>query len=248
MEIPVEPIQTRAFKYPRKRMEMPMNSNRIALLACSSLILAVTANAASLPCVNPGTERWPVKSTLPTGATQQALSLADALKLQQLTDVKKDDPRYQSERILDQPVKENTQVTILGWLYLVAFEADDCDFHIQISPQPRTSTNPPTKDDNCIIVEVPSGEYAITISGQVEGVRQWVIDNLLGKTPPKIGSVHVMAHPVFVAVTGALFYDDAHVYMADGSTGRGKKGMESKTLWELHPVTSMAFAPPPTGN
>ena len=35
MEIPVEPIQTRAFKYPRKRMEMPMNSNRIALLACS---------------------------------------------------------------------------------------------------------------------------------------------------------------------------------------------------------------------
>jgi hypothetical protein len=40
---------------------MLMNSNRIALLACASLILAVTANAASLPCVNPGTERWPVK-------------------------------------------------------------------------------------------------------------------------------------------------------------------------------------------
>lgn len=172
MEIPVKPIQTRGLQVPQKRLEMLMNSNRIALLACASLILAVTANAASLPCVNPGTERWPVKITLPTGATQQTMNLADALKLQQLTDVKKDDPRYQNECILDQPVKENTLVTISGWLYLVAFEADDCDFHIQISPQPRTSTNPPTKDDNCIIVEVPSGEYATTISSQVEGVRQ----------------------------------------------------------------------------
>jgi len=225
-----------------------MNSNRIALLASSCLMLAVTVNAAPLPCLNPGTERWPVKITLPTDAKNQTMTLADALALQRLTDVKKNDPRYQDVRITDQPVKENTLVTISGWLYVVAFEADDCDFHIQISPQPRTSTNPPSKDDNCMIVEVPSGEYATTISSQVEGVRQWVIDNLLGKTLPKIGSVHVMNHPVYVTVTGALFYDDAHVYMADGGTGRGKKGMESKTLWELHPVTSMAFAPPPQGN
>jgi hypothetical protein len=139
-------------------------------------------------------------------------------------------------------------VTISGWLYLVAFESDDCDFHIQISPQPLTSSKPPTKDDNSMIVEVPSGEYATTISSQVEGVRQWAIDKLLAGNPPKIGSVHVMAHPVYVTVTGALFYDDAHVYEADGSTGRGKKGLESKTLWELHPVTAMAFAPPPKGN
>ena len=76
-------------------------------------------------------------------------------------------------------------------------------------------------------------------------MRQWVIDNLLGKTEPKIGSVHVMQHPVFVTVTGALFYDDGHSYLPDGSTGRGKEGMESKTLWELHPVTSLAFAPAP---
>jgi hypothetical protein len=72
-----------------------------------------------------------------------------------------------------------------------------------------------------------------------------VIDNLLAKTSPRMGSVHVMAHPVYVTVTGALFYDDAHEYMPDGSTGRGKKGLESKTLWELHPVTSIAFAPVP---
>ena len=173
------------------------------------------------------------------------MTLADALNLAKLTDVKKDDPRYQSTRIMDQPVKEDALMTISGWLYLVGFESDDCDFHIQISPQPRTSADPPTKVDNCIIVEVPSGQYATRIANRVEGVRQWVIDNLLGKTAPTIGSVHVMQHPVYVTVTGALFYDDAHVYLANGGTGRGKKGMESNTLWELHPVTSIAFATPP---
>ena len=211
-------------------------------------MFSAAGNAAALACLQPGSERWPVKTSLPAGAKTQTMSLADALQLARLTDVKKNDPRYQSARIMDQQVKEDTLVTISGWLYLAAFESDDCDFHIQISPQPRTSTDPPTKDDNCIIVEVPSGQYATTVSDKVESVRQWVIDNLLAKTPPKIGSVHVMDHPVFVTVTGALFYDDAHEYMADGGTGRGKKGMESKTLWELHPVISMAFATPPKGN
>ena len=223
-----------------------MNANRITLLACVCLMLAVTVFAAPLPCVKPGKERWPVKITVPADAKHQTMTLDDALKIQRLTDVKKDDPRYASERIMDQPVKEDAMVTISGWLYLVAFESDDCDFHIQLSPQPITGT--PTKQDNSMIVEVPSGEYATTISSQVEVVRQWVIDKLLKGNPPKVGSVHVMTHPVYVTVTGALFYDDAHVYEADGSTGRGKKGLESKTLWELHPVKAMAFALPPNGN
>ena len=222
---------------------MSTSLKRITLAACACLMLTVAVTAAQLPCVKPGTERWPVKTTLPTGATTRTMTLTDALNLQRLDSVKKNDPRYQETRITDQPVKEDTLVTVSGYLYLVAFESDDCDFHIQITPTALTSA--PTKDDNSMIVEVPSGEYATTISDRVEGVRQWVIDNLLAETPPKIGTVHVMAHPVYVTVTGALFYDDAHEYMPDGSTGRGKKGLESKTLWELHPVISMAFAPAP---
>ncbi len=208
-------------------------------------MLAATVRAAPLPCVNHGTERWSVKTTLPAGAKHQTMTLADALKLQRLPDVKKNDQRYAKTRIMDQPVREDKLTSISGWLYLVAFESDDCDFHIQISPQPLTSAKPPTKADNSMIVEVPSGKYATGIASQVEGVRQWVIDKLLAQTPPRMNSVHVMRHPVYVTVTGALFYDDAHVYTADGGTGRGKKGLQSKTLWELHPVTAIAFAPPP---
>jgi hypothetical protein len=222
-----------------------MSLRNVLFVVCSCLTPGVTAFGASLQCIQPGTERWPVKTTLPPGAAAKTMTLADALNLPRLTDVKKDDPRYQSVRIMDQPVKEDAMVTLSGWLYLVGFEKDDCDFHIQISPQPRTKTNPPTKDDNCIIVEVPSGQYATSLADQVEGVRQWVIDNLLGKTDPAIGSVKVMDRPVYVTVKGALFYDDGHDYLPDGSTGRGKRGMDSKTLWELHPVVSIAFAPAP---
>jgi len=223
-----------------------MKRRKLLLLACCCLMWVLAMSAAPLKCEKPGTERWPVKTTLPPNSQNQTMTLASALQLARLSEVKKDDPRYQSTRITDQPVKEDKLVTLSGWLYLVAFESDDCDFHIQLSPKPLTTTNKPTPNDNSMIVEVPSGEYANTISDQVEGVRQWVIDNLLAKMPPKIGSVHVMVHPVYVKVTGALFYDDAHVYEANGGTGRGKKGLESKTLWELHPVTSMSFATKPS--
>jgi hypothetical protein len=215
----------------------------LSFLAC-----ALNSSAAPLPCVQPGKVRWPIKISLPAGAPTTKMTLADALsdaKLPPLTDVKTNDPRYRTSRINDQPVTENKLVTISGWLYLVAFEADDCDFHIQLSPQPRTTSNLPTSADNCLIVEVPSGEYATAISTQVEGVRDWVVLKLLHSTDPKIGSVHVMQHPVYVTVTGALFYDDDHEYKPDHTTGRGKKGMASKTLWEVHPVVSIAFAPKP---
>jgi hypothetical protein len=225
-------------------------SNRTAIpTLLIGIAWALSANAASLPCLKPGIKRWAVKTTLPSaGAGTVKMKLADALSdstLPPLTNVKTNDARYDSNRILDQPVKENKLITLSGWLYLVAFEADDCDFHIQLSTQPRTSSNQPTANDNCMIVEVPSGEYATTISAQVETVREWVVAKLLHNTDPKIGSVHVMKSPVYVTVTGALFYDDDHVYKADHTTGRGKKGMASKTLWEVHPITAIAFAPKP---
>lgn len=227
-------------------------SNRTAItVALIGLACPLSAKAAPLPCPQNGIEheRWPIKTTLPpAGAHTVRMKLADALsdsKLPPLPDVKTNDARYDSARILDQPIKENKLITVSGWLYLVAFESDDCDFHIQLGTQPRTLSNHPTAADNCMIVEVPSGEYATTISTQVETVRDWVVAKLLHNTDPKIGSIHVMQHPVYVKVTGALFYDDDHVYKADHTTGRGKKGMASKTLWEVHPMTAIAFAPKP---
>jgi len=222
-----------------------MSIQTIAGVACFYLACSLFASAQPLTCIKPGTDRWPIKITLPPGAKTQTMTIDQALALPRLTGVATNDAKFRDARITGQPQNEDVIVTLSGYLYLVGFESDDCDFHIQISPQPRTSTDKPTPEDNCIIVEAPSGQYAVSIKDQVEGVRQWIVDNLLKKTAPTIGSVHVMAHPVYVTVTGALFYDDAHEYLANGSTGRGKEHMDSKTLWELHPVTSIAFATPP---
>lgn len=217
-----------------------MNRNLLlaALLAVSSLGL----QAGQLPCQKPGTERWGIKTSLPESPRKVTMSLTDALNLPRLTNVKKNDPRYADKRITDQQVKEDQMVTVKGWLYLVAFEGDDCDFHIQISPEAPTAGAKPA---NSMIVEVPSGEYAATIKDQVEAVRQMVVTKLLNGVDPNLNSTHLMTHPVFVQVTGALFYDDAHTYSADGTTGRGKKGMPSRTLWELHPITSIVILPKP---
>ena len=94
-----------------------MSISRTAILVGSCFVLAVISSAASQGCAKPGTERLPVKTSLPASAKSQVMTLTDGLKL----------------------------VTISGR---------------------------PSNDDNCMIVEVPSGQYATTISTGVEGVRR----------------------------------------------------------------------------
>ena len=61
-----------------------MNANRITAIVGFCLMFVATANAAPLPCVKSGTERWPIKTTLPSGAKATTMTLDDALKLQRL--------------------------------------------------------------------------------------------------------------------------------------------------------------------
>jgi hypothetical protein len=208
-----------------------------------ALILAA-ATAAQQPTTQvqtkPGTERWPVKTSVPAKSGKaQTVALADLLALPDAAGVSKNDKRYQSARIpaqSGQKLPEGTVVTTTGWLHLVALETDG-DYHIQISASP-------TSGDQCLIVEVPDPDPAYTASTnlrpQFETVRNTIKTKMLaGKDPSGSGSV--MQHPVYVTVTGILFYDDSHV----GDPPRGKKGMHAATLWELHPVTGLTFPPKP---
>ena len=131
-------------------------------------------------------------------------------------------------------------VTTAGWLYLVATEKEDCDYHIQVSLQSRTTTNKPQANDDCTIVEAPRPDFisASDLSTKVGQVRDYIKAKLLaGKEPSNTGSI--MQHAVCVSVTGQLFYDDAHIEKGEL---RGKKGMTSHTLWELHPITGFTIA------
>lgn len=111
----------------------------------------------------------------------------------------------------------------------------DGDYHIQLSDSPDLQSN-------CLVVEVPnpSPEFVkdAALRPHFKKVRDFIKAKLLSnKDPSSSGSV--MQHPPFVQMTGQLFYDDAHV----GTPPRGKKGCKAETLWELHPVTDIRFAP-----
>ncbi len=204
-------------------------------------VLVLVVSAAGQQATKRGVERWPIKTSVPAGATAKAkiVDLPDLLALPDVQGVTKDDKRYQSARIpaqAGQKFPEGTLISTTGWLHLVAGETDG-DYHIQIS-------NSATSGDQCLIVEVPNPdpEFVATaaLRPEFEAVRTFIKTKMLaGKEPSPSGSV--MQHEVFVTVTGILFYDDSHV----GDPPRGKKGMKAATLWELHPVTAMVFAVKP---
>ena len=193
---------------------------------------------------HPGVERWPVKTSLPDHPGKaKTVALADLLSFVDpdvSPKVTKNDARFKKERIPlfsnSLGIHEGELITTTGWLHLIAGESDG-DYHIQISASAADG-------NNCIIVEVPNPDPAYVADAALrpkfERVRTFLkTKTLANKEPSSAGSV--MAHPPFVQVTGQLFYDDSHV----GDPPRGKKGMKAATLWELHPVTVMAFAAKP---
>ncbi len=201
------------------------------------------SSAAQAPEIKPGIERWPIKTSLAEGADPahaKSIAFADLIALGDVPGVKKDDPRYQDARIPafsnSLNVKEGDIVTVRGWLHLIALETDG-DYHIQISDSAASG-------DHCLIVEVPDPDPAFTATADLRPTFASIRDFLKAKTlanqdPSPRGSV--MAHPPYVEVTGQLFYDDSHV----GDPPRGKKGMLAATLWEVHPVVALKFAPKP---
>jgi hypothetical protein len=207
-----------------------------------TFLFVTVLTAASGAAWSQGVERWPVKTSVPDGTNfskAAQVALTDLLALPDAPGVGHDDAKYQSARI---PAKagdkfsEGQLLTTTGWLHLVAGETDG-DYHIQISDSDSTG-------DHCLIVEVPNPDPKFTASADLQpkfaAVRDLIKTKMLAGKDPSVGG-SVMQHPVYVTVSGILFYDDSHV----GDPPRGKKGMHAATLWELHPVTAITFAPKP---
>ena len=207
-----------------------------------TFLFVTVLTAASGAAWSQGVERWPVKTSVPDGTNfskAAQVALTDLLALPDAPGVGHDDAKYQSARI---PAKagdkfsEGQLLTTTGWLHLVAGETDG-DYHIQISDSDSTG-------DHCLIVEVPNPDPKVTASADLQpkfaAVRDLIKTKMLAGKDPSVGG-SVMQHPVYVTVSGILFYDDSHV----GDPPRGKKGMHAATLWELHPVTAITFAPKP---
>ena len=233
---------------------MRLQPLRPILIALAVLTICVSASAQAPACNGPGKERWPIKTSVPDSGNLSAskkIGLNDLLALAQPAGVKHNDSRYASARIPaftnSLNLKEGDLVRTTGWVYVVATEKNDCDYHIQISNQPRTlTTNPPTPSDNCMIVEAPRPDFISdsALASAVSSARDYIKTKLTrGNEPSSTTHGSVMIHAVCANVTGQLFNDDAHLKKDGTSELRGKGGMSSKTLWELHPIVNFTIVP-----
>jgi len=217
----------------RKHCEWRIVANALALV-----MLAAPPSAHSVVH-----QRWAIKTSVPSDKSLTHGTSTDLSTLMGLPDVPgvtHSDQRYDAKRI-PTPVgghKEGEVLVTKGYLLLVAKESDG-DYHIQVSDKPGT-----TASNTCLIVEIPPNVASLNANAGTRDLagpmRQWVRDKLLkGKAPGSGGNL--MRHPPYVRITGQLFYDDSHV----GTPPRGRRGIKASTLWELHPVTVMAFTPKP---
>lgn len=183
--------------------------------------------------------RWPLK-TVPAKKTHaRTENLNDVITMPDPPGVTMNDSRYESTLIPaftnTLNLKEGDLVKVEGYMHLIAFEANDDEYHIQISGS-QTSGN------NCLIVEVPDPKNVTdqTLKDKYEKVRTFIRDNILNGKEPGSGG-NVIGGRAYVYVKGQLFFDASHTH----NQVRGKKGMHSNTLWEIHPIIDMNFAPKP---
>ena len=131
-------------------------------VAAVAVVASLFSFAFSALAFAPGKARWPIKTSVPEGADLDHPSradlgdLIDADKLPDAPGVTKNDARFQDALIpkFDNAlgVAEGDILSTVGWLHLVAAEADG-DYHIQVSP-----THDDDQGTDFLIVEVPTPE------------------------------------------------------------------------------------------
>jgi hypothetical protein len=208
------------------------------LASIFSASLLISSSISQAQQLEPGVYRWSIKTSVVSGATTKSTTVDQLLSLANPVSARSQVPADSRMAKTVDGLKEGDIITITGWLLLVALEDDskkhrDGDFHIQIR-------NSSAWGDTCLIVEIPDSDFVSDpqLKQKCAQAREFVVSRLLnGKQPTTTGNK--MTHPVFVTITGQLFFDGEHM----SGPPRGKRGMHSYTCWELHPVMDMSFAP-----
>jgi hypothetical protein len=200
------------------------------LLLSHTLLLALT-----LLSYSTDHHRWSIKCKPHKTTGAHSYKLGDIIKMPNPAELRMNDARYEKELIPAFSnalhLKEGDLIKVTGYMHLVALEANDDEYHVQLS----TSE---TSGDNCFIVEVPDPKNVddAGLKAQYTKVRSFIRNKILSGREPGHGG-NVIGGRAYVTVTGQLFYDDAH----NLKQVRGKKGMRSHCLWEIHPVIDMGF-------
>jgi hypothetical protein len=111
----------------------------------------------------------------------------------------------------------------------------DGDYHMQLSAAYD-------QRDPVMIVEIPRPEFVSDagLQQRLTAARSLLDTKLHGGN--EIENKICILHPPKIKVGGQLFFDRTHLSAKKGpGGGRGKDGHEAASLWEIHPVTDVAF-------
>lgn len=132
-------------------------------------------------------------------------------------------------RTKDSPLdtQESQVATVKGDLWRVNVEANDCDFHLEISRVGASSA------DDRIIVEIPQGPRYVA-------ARNALLQTLAAHGV-KLNAQTPLSAPIHVQVLGFAFYDAWHFSKNDPQRGRAHGSAQVGSLWEIHPVFAIIF-------
>ncbi|MGB6844134.1 MAG: hypothetical protein WBE09_04505 [Candidatus Acidiferrales bacterium] len=220
------------------RRSMPMA--RFAVLLCAAGALWIQGCRGKAAERGGAETRVPVKTSLPVGADPAAgrvLTFAEFTAIPEPPGVSKKDPRYESARIPAFPnslgVQEGDVVRLRGWLWAVTLMGDG-DLNIRL-------TGSAASPNRYAVGEIPDDDDVSDsrLGSMVRAARAALkADALSGHAPSRAGTI--LAAPIYVEVSGQLYFNDTHV---GDARKPDKQGTTRATDWQIHPVLS--FAPVP---
>jgi hypothetical protein len=167
------------------------------------------------------------------------LTFAEFASIPDPPGVAKNDPRYEKQRIPAFPnplnVKEGDVVSVRGYLQIVTLMGDG-DYNIHF-----TAANSP---DNYAIVEIPDYDDVADrkLRPFVDKARDDLkVHSLSGKDPARTPGSKMSA-PLYVQITGQLFFSDTHVGDAPVPDSQG---LHRATNWQIHPGLKVLFLASP---
>jgi hypothetical protein len=133
-------------------------------------------------------------------------------------------------RTADRPIDQHELgiVTLKGDLWAINVEANDCDFHLEISDVGNSVS------DDRVIVEIPQGPPFV--------VARDALIQLLRASGITFRRRMQLNPPIRVQVLGYAFYDAWHFSPNNPQRGHGHGSPQVASIWEIHPVWALIAA------
>src|SRR3954470_4757453 len=197
--------------------------NRVSVMAVAVVLVSARARAQpnALGCAAEGDhERWALK----TRSKPRSLARAKALSLAAVRGWAIPAGHDASETAAIRP-REPRLYAVTGFVRTIKLSDDDCDLHLELADS--SAPGAPR-----VIVEIPSTQRALQnkavgMFNLAEDVQSHVYNDDKAKR---------------ITVIGYAFLDLSHQCAAFPKAGCQHGGDRVRTLWEIHPVLTLAWA------